>query len=398
MNFPLEGVTVADFTTAHQGPWATQKLGDMGADVVKVERYGGVWARDLTAAGDEYVDGASPFWLSANRSKRSLNLDLKDDDGHQVAMDLVAAADVVVENFRPGVMDRLGLSYDDVREVNEDVVYVSASGFGEDGPEADRPGQDLLMQSLTGIPTAVGHRDHPPLPVPFPIVDGHSAMQIVSYTLAALFHRERTGEGQRVTVNLLDSAMDSQCQAFTVELNMDREFERSDEGIGQKYLGAPYGLYETADGYVAIAMTPMDALAETLEMPELAEYEGVETYEHRDEIKRTIEAHTRERTSEDLLADLVEADIWAAAVNDFEAAAEHPQVEHNDILVDVEHPDGEGTFTTTGTPAGLSETRADRYGKPPRVGEHAEEVLRELGYDDETIADLVAREVTGAPS
>ncbi|MFB6120827.1 MAG: CaiB/BaiF CoA transferase family protein [Halobacteriaceae archaeon] len=395
MTQPLDGVTVADFTTAHQGPWATQKLGDLGAEVIKVERYEGEWARDLTVGGDRYVDGASPFWLSANRSKRSINLDLKTEGGHEVALDLVSEADVVVENFRPGVMDRLGLGYEDVREVNPEVVYVSASGFGSDGPYADRPGQDLLMQAVSGIASSVGRRDDPPLPVPFPIVDGHAAMQIALHAMVALFHRERTGEGQRVEVNLLDAAVDSQCQAFTVECNMDDDFERSEAGIGQKYLPAPYGIYETADGYAAIAMTPLDRLAAVLDCPDLMEYAP---YEERDEVKRRLEAHTRERETEELVETLVDADVWAAAVNDFAAAADHPQIQHNDMLVDVAHPDPDAeAFETTGIPASFSATEAEIDRGPPRVGEHAEEILRELGYDDDLIADLVAAEVTGRP-
>jgi crotonobetainyl-CoA:carnitine CoA-transferase CaiB-like acyl-CoA transferase len=376
----LEGVTIADFTQMMQGPWATQKLADMGADVVKIERIGGEWERTLDAGG-ELLDGVSPFFLAMNRNKRSIALDLKSDEGRQIALDVAAEADVVVENFRPGVMEKFGLGYDDVREANPEVVYVSGSGFGSDGPYVDRPGQDLLLQAMSGLANYTGRRDDPPTPVGTAVVDEHSATLIALNTMFALFHRERTGEGQRVEANLLNAALDFQCQEITAALNADRTFERSEEGIAQAWLGGPYGIYETADGYVAIAMTPMDRLADTLGLESLREYETAEeTYEHRDEIKRTLEAYTRRRPSDDLLDELLAADVWAAAVNDFEDVAADPQVEHNGMIVELEHPEG-GTFRTVGSPVKLSETPARFESRPPKVGEHTDEVLAELGYD-----------------
>ena len=383
----LDGVTIADFTQMMQGPWATQKLADMGADVIKVERLGGEWERRLDAGG-ELLGGVSPFFLAMNRNKRSVTLDLKSDEGREVAIELAREADVVIENFRPGVMDSFGLAYDDVREVNPDVIYVSGSGFGADGPYVDRPGQDLLLQAMSGLANYTGRQDDPPTPVGTAVVDEHSATLIALNTMFALFHRERTGEGQKVEANLLNAALDFQCQELTAVLNMDREFERSEEGVAQAWLGGPYGVYETADDYVAIAMTPMEKLADTLGLDSLRGYETPrETYEHRDEIKRTLEAYTRECPTDELLDELLAADVWAAAVNDFDDVAADPQVEHNGMIVELAHPEG-GTFRTVGSPVDLSETPAMFESRPPKAGEHTDEVLAELGYDEDARASL----------
>jgi crotonobetainyl-CoA:carnitine CoA-transferase CaiB-like acyl-CoA transferase len=394
---PLDGITVADFTQMMQGPWASQKLADMGADVIKIERIGGEWERFLEAGG-ELLEGTSPFFLAMNRNKRSVTLDLKSDRGREVALDIVEQADVVMENFRPGVMDRFGLGYADVTEVNPDVVYVSGSGFGADGPYVDRPGQDLLLQAMSGLAAYTGKKDDPPTPAGTAVVDEHSATLIALNTMFALFHRERTGEGQQVEANLLNAAIDFQCQEITAALNMDIEFERSEEGIAQAWLGGPYGIYETADGWIAIAMSPIDRLADVIDEPELAAYDSPKAaFEHRDEIKRRLESFTREHETDDLLDLLLAADIWVAEVYDFHEMAADPQVEHNEMLVEMEHPEV-GTFRTTGPPVNLSKTPAEITSPPPLAGEHTDEVLAELGYDRETRRELAESGVTERPS
>lgn len=390
----LDGIRIADFTQMMQGPWATQKLADMGADVIKIERPGGEWERTLNAGGELY-EGVSPFFLAMNRNKRSITIDLSTEEGREVAREIVAEADVLVENFRPGVMEKFDLGYTDVTEFNDEIVYVSGSGFGADGPYKDRPGQDLLLQAMSGLANYTGRKDDPPTATGTAIVDEHSATLIALNTMFALFHRERTGEGQKVEANLFNAAIDFQCQEITAALNMDQEFERSEEGISQAWLGAPYGIYETLDGYVAIAMTPMDKLAGTLDLPELSEYAGSKaSYENRDEIKRQVEGFTCENSTEELLDRLLKADIWAAPVQDFHDLPEDPQIQHNDMLIELEHPDG-GSFMTTGIPVSMSETPGEIQSSPPRPGEHTHEVLEEFGFERNQIEELSAAGIVG---
>jgi len=395
MQHALEGVTVADFSQMMQGPWATQKLAEMGADVIKVERIGGEWQRTLHAGG-ELSEGVSPFFLAMNRNKRSVTLDLKAEEGREAALDIAAEADILVENFRPGVMDRLGLGYEDVTEVNPEIVYVSGTGFGSDGPYADRPGQDLLLQAMSGLTTTTGRREDPPTPAGSAVVDEHSSMLLLYATMVALFHKERTGEGQHVEGSLMNAAIDFQCQEITAELNMDVDFERSEAGIASPYNEPPYGVYETADGHVAIAMAEIETIADVLEIDtdELPPHDTPEeSYENRDACKRLFEERTREWETEALLEALLAEDVWIAEVNEFADLPDDPQVDHNDMIVDVDRPE-EGSFTTTGIPISLSETPGEITSSPPSPGEHNREVLSEVGYDDEEVDALIEEGVT----
>lgn len=392
MPAPLAGVTIADFSQMQQGGWATQKLGDMGADVIKIEPAGGELVRTAPIEG-ELMGDVSPYFLAMNRNKRSITLDLKSDQGRKVAEDIIAEADALVENFRPGVMEKFDLGYDDVQDVNESIVYVSASGFGADGPYAERPGQDILAQAMSGLVANTGRKQDPPTPAGSFICDAHSANTIALHTMVALFQREITGEGQKIETNLLNAGIDFQTQEITSAVNMDPTAERSESGIGHVYSGAPYGVYETADGHVALSFANLPGIAEELGLEPLCDYaDGREVYEHRDEIKHQIEAETREVPTEELMDRLLEAGAWVAEVNDYEEAADHPQVRHNDMIIELEYP-GVGSFETTGVPVSMSDTEFE-FTDPPTPGEQTEEILAELGYDDEEIVALDEQGVT----
>ncbi|MEM1400667.1 MAG: CaiB/BaiF CoA-transferase family protein, partial [Pseudomonadota bacterium] len=223
----LSGIKILDFSHLLQGPFATQLLADLGADVIKVERPGaGDLFRSLTFR-NKWVGGSeSPNFLAWNRNKRSIALNLKSHEARKIIMDLAKDADVVVQNFRPGVMARLGYGYSDFREANPRIVYCSGSGYGEDGPYVSRPGQDMLIQGLTGIMAATGQKSAPPTPVGAGFSDQVGAMNMVYAILAALLWRERSGEGQEVKINLLAGMLAHQNQEMVMAMNFDEDFER----------------------------------------------------------------------------------------------------------------------------------------------------------------------------
>jgi crotonobetainyl-CoA:carnitine CoA-transferase CaiB-like acyl-CoA transferase len=384
----LEGVRVLDFTQMMMGPWATQFLGDMGADVVKVERPGaGEWERGLRAMG-ELLGGQSPFFLAMNRNKRSLTLDLKHPRAREVVLRLAATADLVTENFRPGVMDRLGIGYEALRAVNPSLVYVAGTGYGPDGPYADRPGQDLLVQSVSGLAAYGGRRDDPPTPAGSSIVDASTALLLAFSAMVGLFHRERTGQGQRIDVSLLNTAVALQCQELAAFLNSERRFERSQAGIGGAWLSAPFGIYRTADGHLALAMGSLAVLGELLDLPELAGYDTPErAWADRDHVYRLLAARLPERPTADWLARLATRDVWCAPVQTFDRLVDDPQVAHNQLLTTVDYP-GLGEVRVVGVPARFSGTPGTIRLGPPAVGQHTDEVLAAAGFGADEIRRL----------
>ena len=380
----LGDVTIADFTQLMAGGWAAQKLGDMGADVIKIEPPGGEFQREMSYAG-QYLDGMGIGYLTMNRNKRSVSIDLKSEEGHEIAERIVAEADVLMQNFRPGVMERLGFDYESVTEINPDIVYVSVSAYGDSGPYARRPGQDLLFQAETGLASYTGRADDPPTPAGTVVVDEHTATLIALHTMHALYYRQRTGEGQKVEGSLFNSAIDLQCNEVTFTMNTGESLERGRKTQGHPYLFPPYGIYETEDGYVAIGQVPLERVADVFEADELREYESqTEMFEDRDHIHDVIEGYTSTRETAAVVDALVEADVQASEVAPPEDIVDHPQAEHADMILELEHPNGE-TFSTTGIPVEHSKTPGRVNRQPAELGAHNEEVLTELGYDEEDI-------------
>jgi len=385
----LEGIKVLSFTHFLQGPAAVQMLADVGADVIKIEPPGGAFERSWTGF-DAYVEGVSMFFLLGNRNQRSISLDLREERAREIVWRLIKEADVLIENYRPGVLQRMGFGYDEVREINPRLVYCSCTGYGSSGPYLKRPGQDLLLQAISGMTMLSGEADSPPTPVGSAIVDQHAAALAAFGVVAALQARERTGKGTLVESNLLNAALDLQIEPFTYYLNKGPLWPRTHPPTGSRFHPAPYGIYRTLDAWIAVSLTPTEKLAAALSRPVLAEFSHPkDNVRRREELNRIVYDALTTRTTADWMTTFDEHDIWYAPVNDYDQVEADPQVAHNRIIMEVDHPQA-GPIRLLAHPVRYNGAAPPLTRQPPRQGEHTREVLAELGYGRDEIDTLVA--------
>ncbi|SHH84507.1 CaiB/BaiF CoA transferase family protein [Clostridium grantii] len=344
----LEDILVLDFSQYLSGPWAAMRLADLGARVIKIESpRGGDGCRQLTLKNLK-VDGDSTVFHSMNRNKESYSANLKDPDDLARVKKLIEKADVLIGNFRPGIMAKFGLDYDAVKEINPQIVYASITGYGTTGPWKEKPGQDLLLQSLTGIPYLNGNGDQQPVPVGLAVVDMFTSANAVQGILASLIKRMKSGVGCHLEVSMLEAAVDYQFEVVTTYLNDGGELpNRSKVNNAHAYVAAPYGIYKTKDSYIALAMGSILQLGELLKCPPLLNYQDQKTWHtKRDEIKQILADHLITQTTTYWLSILEPADYWCAAVNTMTELMEHEGMKEADMIQEVTRKNGAKIRTT----------------------------------------------------
>ena len=386
---PLNGVRVLDLSRVLAGPYATMMLGDLGADVIKVEQPGK--GDDTRAWGPPWAGTESAYYLSVNRNKRGITLDLKSAEGQAIVRELASQCDIVVENFKLGALDRMGIGYEQLREINPRLIWATVSGYGPDGPWADRPGYDFVAQGESGIMAITGVPDGEPMKVGVAIVDITTGLFTVSAILAALHAREAMGVGQKIDTSLMTSAvawLANVGQSHLVSGKPARRFGNAHANI------VPYQVFKARDQHMTIAVgndKQFRALCEVLGRGEIADDDRFRTnplrVEHRDTLIELLQSVFETRDADEWLDGCYRVGIPSGKINSVEQVFEHPQVLARDMLVEIAHPEA-GMLKMAGIPYELSNTPATVRLAPPLLGQHTDDVLRELGRDDIEIRRL----------
>ena len=381
---PLEGMIVLDFSQYLAGPSAALRLADLGARVIKIERPGsGDGSRPMKLHNLESM-GDSVLFQTINRNKESFCANLKSPEDMAMVKRLIARADVMIENFRPGVMKKMGLDYESVRRINPRLVYGTVTGYGTTGPWIKKPGQDLLIQSMSGLVSLTGSDPEAPSPVGTPVVDQHGAVLAALGVVASVYDRARTGKGHKVEASLLGSALDLQQEALGYYLNGGQFTERPTTGLSTRFHQSPYGVYRTGDGCITLSLVPVEKLRELFTPGCLDGYTSRDQMERRLEFDAVVCREMKKKTTGEWKKIFDENGIWYAPVNNYQEVLEDEQVRYNDNILTMHHPVA-GDVRVVG--------HANRYDGenikirklPPKLGESTKILMEHLGYNEETI-------------
>jgi|TARA_B100000424_G_scaffold102276_1_gene76978 CoA:oxalate CoA-transferase len=380
MTKPLEGLTVLEFSQFLSGPYAGLRLADLGARVIKIERPEvGDLCRNLYIS-DTDLEGDSTLFHAINRNKESFAANLKDAKDIELVKKLIEKADIITQNFRPGVIERIGLDYKNVKKINPKIVYGTISGYGSDGPWSSLPGQDLLAQSRTGLVWLNGNGGEAPTPMGLAVADMLAGHTLVEGILAAVIKRFRTDNGSHVETSLVEALLDFQFEVLTTYFNDgNRKPQRSSYNNAHAYLSAPYGIYKTSNGYIAIAMTPLPQLGELLDLNSIKDlHDQKEWFIKRDEIKKDIGDWIEKQTTEHWLSILEPADIWCAKVLDWETMVKHEGFKILDMVQRIKRDDGLD-IETLRCPIKIDGEIFKSSKAAPKIGNDNNSIMKEFG-------------------
>lgn len=390
----LEDVSVIDLSTFVTGGFSSLMLAAQGADVIKIERPD--VGDDIRHSGPPFINGESPYYWTVNYDKRSVELDLKTEPGKTALYDLVEAADVVIQNFRPGTADRLDIAYDDLTTYNDNIIYCDISAFGNTGPWSERPGYDLLVQGLSGIMSVTGEAERSPVKVGLPQTDLITAMWAAFGIMGALYRRERTNEGEYIELGMLDATL----PWLTKQAGKVFADETPERMGTQDPVLAPYQTLETADGYINIACLNeklWQALCDAIKRPDLSEDERFETnadrVENMDALTKELETAVSKRTTDEWMTVFIEAGVPAGPVQTIADALSNEQTDARGMIDTI--IDDEREIPVIEHPLNFKHAQSGFDGPPPKLGEHTDEVFAELGYTEQRLERLRKKGVFG---